>query len=94
LCKVAFLKNFSSFASMFSSKKPTGYCLELTHGGKKCGKLEHLAPSLSIQEVMGLVKAKLQLSDKHAVRLMVSGGRTLGEPGMVLSDVPHLKVWD
>ncbi len=63
------------------------YTLELMHGGKKAGKLENLAGTLSVQEVSMLVKQKLGLSEDHTVRLMVTGGRELGKSGQILSEL-------
>ena len=81
------------FPEMFGFGKggASSYCVELTLGGKAAGRLEHLAGSISVQELLELVRQKLALSERHHIKLFVKGGREVGKPGEILQDLKTLK---
>ncbi len=76
---------------MFGKRDKT-YTFDLAHAGAKAGRLENLPPTVSIQELHGLVRARCGLSDEYNVRLMAKGGRELPtEGGVIIGDVEWLK---
>jgi hypothetical protein len=77
---------------MFGARRDKLYTLDLTYAGRKVGKIENLAESVSIQEIHQLVRAQCKLGDEYAIRLLLKGGRELPtEGGMVLGDITTVK---
>lgn len=73
-------------------KKEATYSLDISHGGKRYGTIEHLAPSVSLGEVQGLVRGLVGLGEDKDVTLLLKGGRKLPpEGGLVLGEVAQLK---